>query len=328
MTQDESVDLIHFAWSIPDRGYTWDADARAEPRLGGKGEPPFLLVHPKTTRTRQYSPLPFDEPGREEAPLFQRFADIEPTQDAILKFANEYGWLGVDEPAISPYYPGVKAGEHIVTTGESLDRWRREIVELREASIIWRWLDEEDEEAMARAVRWESDGCVCVTVPRKSGRALREREILFHKRLQEDLFRLLRRDDPSVAVRSALLRTLNKKLRGLVSPCLLLDRKGQLRGFLRPHHMLGAIWLQLYQAVTGQRRLRTCQYCAGLMDVTGSRTDKAAHHKCMRREKTYRLRRKKALAGLQERLRKGRLTPEQRRRLRAREREIRVKLTR
>jgi hypothetical protein len=93
--------------------------------------------------------------------------------------------------------------------------------------------------------------------------------------------------------RAALFQEINKKLAGQVSPCLLLDRKGQVLSYVRPRTLLAALWVQLYQAVTGWRRIRPCQYCGQLMDVTGGRLTKRAHTSCAHREKMRRYRHKR-----------------------------------
>jgi hypothetical protein len=257
--------------------------------LGGAGDPPFLLVDPTTKIHSRYCPLPFDEPGGESSPLFERFANLQPTKDAIRQFAGQQGWLGIGTPVILD-------GNGQVDIGEPLERWAREIHDLQHARVLWRWLEEKDQRVQ---VEWKSKDCIIVRVHRASqrgeGRPRLARVILLHRRHHEALFRSLKRDDETRPVRTALLLLVNEKLSGSASPCLLLDRHGALQGFVRPHNLLAALWVQLYQAIQGQRRVRWCVYCGELMDVTGSRGNKKAHARCVHNAKMARYRRKRTL---------------------------------
>jgi hypothetical protein len=87
---------------------------------------------------------------------------------------------------------------------------------------------------------------------------------------------------------------INKKLAGVASLCLLLNRQGVPQGFVRPHNLLAAMWVQLYQAVQGQRRIVACKYCHKLMDVTGQRASKTTHERCALNAKMNRYRKKLA----------------------------------
>ena len=313
----ESLELIHFTWGIPDKGYLWDHQARPDPVLGGGGKPPFLLIHPDARETR-YAPLPFDEPGAETEPLFARFAALRPTEADIRDFANEYGWLGVGIPVTSQHYPGERKGFVRVIRGESLSRWRDEIRALGIAVRLYRWLLEDDQDAIKGAVRWESQQCVRVCIPRHGQRLLYRSDYGFLFQSQPS--------DPALAIRALLLSLVNQSLREHASPCLLLDKKRQPQPFIRPRNLVGALWLQLQQAILGQRQIRTCRACGGWMDVTGSRADKQAHRACVNKKKTYRLRWKASLPRCEEQLRKGQLAPARRRKLEARIRELREKL--
>ena len=104
--------------------------------------------------------------------------------------------------------------------------------------------------------------------------------MLLHRQFLPGIFPRFRRTDPTLPARVALVIQLNKKLAGVASPYLLPNRHGQLEGSVRPHNLLAALWVQLFQAITGQRRIVPCSHCGELMDVTGSRRSKKAHGRC------------------------------------------------
>ena len=84
-----------------------------------------------------------------------------------------------------------------------------------------------------------------------------------------------------------------KKLAGNLSLRLFMDEKEELRGFIVPYSLLAAMWLGLYQAITGERRVRQCEICGEYMDVTENRKTKRMHDRCSQRVRTARSRRKK-----------------------------------
>lgn len=289
MPREEAVELFSFPWYVPDRGYVWRNGVKADIHLGNIDPPPFLLVHPQFKEEKRYTPLPFDEDGKEDAPLFQRFAALTPSQEEIKAFADTWGWLGIANAVIA------KGRRVSVLKGESLERWRNEVFDLRYAVTLWNWLTSKNSTVQ---VTWESESCVSVRVslacPKKEGTPKARQEILIHRRFHPSIFLKFRRNDPTLPARVALVILINEKLAGVASPCLLLNRHEQLEGFVRPHNLLAALWVQLYQAIQGQRRIVPCCYCGELMDVTGRRRSKKAHGRCAHNAKMSHYRKKLA----------------------------------
>lgn len=287
---EETVDLIHYHWRTPENGHVWRDDMCAQDPLGGEGKPPFLTVN--NASTSQYSDpktLPFDEPGEERVPLFEKFAKLKATQEAIRRFADMNSWLGVGERVCPPGKPAE------VTRGEPLNRWRREISAMRVAVTLWKWLNRErwgGKQDGSVGVTWLSDDCVEVSI--QWGDRESRRNILLRREFLPD-FSLLCQNNPELSVKMALVRHVNKNLAEVAYPVILLNRHRNLQGFTRPRHFLGALWIQFYQAIQGWRQIRSCKYCNELMDVTGGRSTKVAHQRCVNRVKTakYKQRRKK-----------------------------------
>ena len=70
----------------------------------------------------------------------------------------------------------------------------------------------------------------------------------------------LERWEPGDIVRPAKLfiaQEVNRHLREHVSPQLLFDRSNELRPYIRPFTLLGAIWFQMYEAFTGGKKAST-----------------------------------------------------------------------
>lgn len=293
MARDEAVELFNFSWPVPDTGYEWQDDAKADPNLGegASPSPPFLVQSRLVQSPTRTCPILFDEPGDERRPLFDRFARLKPDRDSIKKFADENGALGIGVPIVLG-----NGKDRVVASGEPFLQWRSEIQILKEAVLLWSWLEGRRDPSVQ--IKHESKDSFSVQIfrPRWDNPKVQALswEKLFHRQGSEGFFRFMKGEDVAPIVRAALLTKVNKKLATNASPCLMLDRHGHLNGYIRPKNLLSAMWTQLYQAIQGQRRLRFCAHCHVLMDVTGSRQSKKAHANCAHNAKMKRYRSKLA----------------------------------
>jgi hypothetical protein len=90
--------LEYFAWGRPVDGFVWE-DARVindsvlmpKPLARDVEETRFLRWR---DRASQVVPLP---PLHKNPTLFREFASLNPTEDSFVRFANDYGWLGVSQ---------------------------------------------------------------------------------------------------------------------------------------------------------------------------------------------------------------------------------------
>ena len=88
-------EFIAFDWLVPQEGYQWaEADEMYTPPRGPYGWAPakrWLVRCPaaQNSEPRRYNPL------EDERALFRTFVDTPTTEEAILEFATQYGWLGV-----------------------------------------------------------------------------------------------------------------------------------------------------------------------------------------------------------------------------------------
>src|SRR2546423_135502 len=94
-----SVEFLAFRWRVPLAGYRWALGRDLELRVSGKWPdtmPRWVLAENDVPGAppgrREYNPL------IEHPELFRTFADLTPgDRDAILAFANQFGWLGVSK---------------------------------------------------------------------------------------------------------------------------------------------------------------------------------------------------------------------------------------
>jgi predicted nucleic acid-binding Zn ribbon protein len=94
-------------------GYAWEPRGGGPSPKGGEREAKGLLLQPRSSNIENY----FDAFEREPA-LFRIFAQLAPTPDEILGFANQYGDLAVFD-------------EDPQKRGDSLWTWREEIAKFR-----------------------------------------------------------------------------------------------------------------------------------------------------------------------------------------------------
>jgi hypothetical protein len=52
-----------------------------------------------------------------------------------------------------------------------------------------------------------------------------------------------------------------------------------------PDTLLATMWFQLYQILSGHKKLKRCLVCQQLMDVTDCRRSKRKHDHCSKRER-------------------------------------------
>lgn len=177
----------HFIQDISDKGYYWDEDAQPELEALGspydesikeKYRPPFLVEAPKTEGYYRKTLLE-DRPT-----LFLEFAELEPTKEAILRFANTYGSLlrverGIGEVLVStPLHPkgsppplGItvtKDGqEYPIVAAESLSFWRKELSNMKRIVMVWEWWKDKEVEKLAKVIRWQGTGSVAYVLSDK-----------------------------------------------------------------------------------------------------------------------------------------------------------------
>lgn len=277
-------DFARFEVRVPRSGYQWiDAALEEAPRRKRR----LLVGRPGPL----FSVGPY-ELFAEEPALFRTFADLEPTEDTILSFANRYGWLGVEKRFVyrgegRPKQPGPEIFQGKL--GEPLDVWCREILWMRRAVRLWNLLRAESTDALLHELE---DHETLELVERKQiaeaayrtgaatydpvefaqrlaesgnfGRNLNYRVITTKQLLQSESVR----SDPLFVLECGLtaLRTIVDSNLGAAAFALARVKKtgdGSVPLVLRavPKNLLAGLWLQLALAIQGNKRFVNCRQC-------------------------------------------------------------------
>jgi hypothetical protein len=305
--EDEPIELNHFPMLVPEGGYRWLDDAVPPPELGTEnanklGEAPHMVVNGKyPVAARRHFPL------LEFPDLFLRFGELELDRDSILKFANRYGWIGETG--------WVRVGTRPSVPAIGICRWHEEIQAMIMAHHLWESVENCDEHRLRNYLTWhrsefnvefrigtqkrkiltKHNPMVAGPSSLRGARPLKvELQWLINPNHEESLRAIgWKRGDMLGPARIAVMNFVNPRLAAHCHPRLYLDSRGRLIGHLTPNNLLGGIWLQFYQTILGQLKLRLCTVCKLQMDVTESRSTKRKHERCAKRERMRRYRSKR-----------------------------------
>lgn len=229
---------VAFTWKVANSGYHW----REIPEQGR-----FLCAvdafrsdwnNMFDRYQRSYRPI------EEVTGLFLEFADLEPTEGAVVEFSSKYGMLGSGDNISSAADFGV-ASLH----GESLESWSREIETLRKAVDLWRAMQRGREELLSTLKKLVGDPD---QLPMK----------VSHLQHLDD-------QDPAIAALSVIQRSASYVLRKeLGVDFLFIGNEPRLQLSLRPVSLLGAIWLQFAAAVEERRNFEKCKNCGRPFEIS------------------------------------------------------------
>jgi hypothetical protein len=290
------ADMVSFGWRVPQTGFRWELRGQAEEAAELWGVPPFLVNCDAGGSSWEYHPL-------EDRPLlFDKFARLDGSPDAILKFANKYGRLGID----TAFH--IEGSDQLME-GESLLLWQREIWRMRVCAQLWEWIRDGDAGKLGEHIIWPKDDTVWLeyweldgerTTPRRARRQLQEGTA---ERLTGKRHQLIAATGQHpwttgdvIGPAEAFLRSeVNRHLARRTDLRLLLtssEPDAEFRPHIVPHDLLAAMWYQLHRALTGERRFRRCAVCSELMDVTCNTRAKTMHSECSARARQARHREK------------------------------------
>lgn len=291
-----SSDLFPFRWDVDLDGYTVLETTEIDlfrPAIG----PRRYLTHAKPRTGREqylakvYSPL-VTQPG-----LFREFADLALTEPAVLAFANRYGLLGgAVTKAIRPDPSNATSQDSV--WGEAVAEWFAEIVFLRNAARLWDWLSNGDYASLGRHIKWRNASVSYDSTPEVDGSEppAQMHSLIASPLLDDELFRQLRPGDLTLPTLLEIQRQVNERLRKGISPQLLIDgSKASLAMYFVPSSLIGAMWLQLSEAIAGHKTYRDCRQCGHIFELRPdtARTNRVyCSNAC--KTKAYRLRPRRA----------------------------------
>ena len=298
--QHLDIQQTYFVWSKSSKDYYWYDRAEfralyAYDEVDFKVRGPFLLEKDETA-SRQYIKILEEYPK-----LFLEFIKTPVTREGILKFANSYGMLTTGEVGEI-----TKGDSTYSSRGESLDFWQKEIRELGWIFKTWEWLEEKDEQALDSVFDFSDESIDYFLSDNEvmeqfsnAGEALEmirtnkkqtfcwSAGALVSKAYQSIIYKRLE-DGGSLLTAKFLIKTLiNRHLEDYpIIPTLMLHKQDQWVSYLKPTGLLGAMWLQFFQTVIGERKLQKCAVCDLYEDVTDRTSRWTMHPGCSRRKRS------------------------------------------
>ena len=271
-----ATDYWRFPWvRFPDKFVLGIREYTQEP-LEGRKYPAIMLT--PGAETQVYFPLE-DEPG-----ISETFGGISDAS-AALDFANRFGELGLS--GVIRYQARYNSIPQAVPYGEEIRDWLFEAGKLHRFYCVWNALRDENHSELRRIIQWEHSrkyGLVVTAVFPEAKTAIA------NAGKNTQWLRSWSRGDVVGPAKLYLADQFNENMYAMASPMLLLDFKGLLRPYNSTASLLGALWLEVGQLASGVRKQLPCESCGKVMDVTGLRSDKRKHDKCVLREKMARYR--------------------------------------
>lgn len=264
------------AWDVPAEGFRW-VDAYSFGRDVNSVVERFLVAN-SSQAWRRYWPL------EDTGGLFRAFADLEPTETAILEFATRYGALGVTQGIEIPTSKPTHSNEEETFdcdfgNGERLATWIDEIQGMRHVLRVWdalqvmavddlqRWFRVEDFHGALRAVY-------------DPGETLRRAVFTHEHTPQSSLTEFqwylshseIRRitEDPSTVALSFIRTVVEGRLREQVVARMVYQEQGEggpLGVSLVPRSLLGSMWLQAARSIEAGKAFGRCRECRGWFEV-------------------------------------------------------------
>jgi hypothetical protein len=303
---ERPIEINRFRMLVPQAGYCWLDEAYPSPAWGEENRRtlnsgrPYMTVKGPSTPARVYHPF------KDTPDLFLKFKDLSLDCDSLLRFANEFGWIG--ERGQVEY-----RGAHVRAVG--LRTWTDQIQMMTIADRLLYLVSIKDQQALSRYFVWhpkrfdvqvriEMNGkAMCPTTPGSVSNPKRGRLcgwLVGVHIMPYEIPELPKLGwGPHDFTRPALViaaNIINEQLEQFCRPALIMDDKNaRLRGHWTAANLLGCIWLQFYLSVIGQLKLRRCTVCGLEMDVSHSRKSKRVHERCSKNGRQARWRAKQKL---------------------------------
>jgi hypothetical protein len=272
--------------------------------------PPWLV--PKGEMSQRYAPLAISVLHRKFARLFDK--------DSIREFADRYGLLG------NPVPLGPKGGGTWVL-GESLEHWYKESHELGILLVIWDMVKKQDAGKLGQIIVWPSGNRVILRIKTVFDKKHKEWQILdwgdgkpaSPQSIEADHL-LAMRGKTNIEISTYLLamrgktnsnpelldrwktydvieparyfvcREVNQRLKGHISPQVLPFLGSKI--YLFPDSLLSAMWLMLFNEITGALNLRRCDNCGEWKQVLKERKTFFCSARCRQAKHRIRLKEK------------------------------------
>jgi hypothetical protein len=226
-------------------------------------------------------------------------------RNGIVDFANTYGLLG-RSPA--GYTRWLEVPEELIDDWDLHWVWSEAISEMRNLVQLWDLLRARDHRRLKDHVRWEGDSVIYDNHPElPAGSSVghhgpQKVVVIASRETRQDWFEYFTPGDVITPAQFHLMAGINAWLQGLADPRLRWDEKqGRPVSKIVPSSLLGALWLQLHQAVAGQKEYRQCAVCQGWFEIS-PKVSRASRRYCSDacRSQAYRDRKKVGQQGHEE----------------------------
>jgi len=316
--------IINFSWEIPKSGFEW-----GERCMRGVKQPTLFLVERDTPAEDVEfpggdGPLTYYNPLTITG-LFRSFADIEPTRESILQFANRYGFLG-GRARFSVRSLESRKKRRGYCNGEAFETWVVEILTMRHALEFWQRARARDMKWLSQFIQWSEVPTLGATLATYVGPKIPPAasqtplQLEFSIGLKADLSlpanpidryvfaswapSALRHGPPRpvffplgdelAPAWTALQGIINTKLTHYPANANVgwseSARDRVLRLKLIPTSLISALWLQFATGVEGDRKYRRCETCHVWFEVGTHAREGAKFCRNACRFKAYRMR--------------------------------------
>jgi hypothetical protein len=230
----ESADLVVFQEEVPKGGIVWRGTGEEARLVPKESEPEIIAIYPA-----KKSPTLF----REFALLFDDY-----TPEAILGFANRYGWLGLGEKIETPDGKEIPA--------EKLESWRHHIARLWSFIRAWDLASGRNLRAMKEHLEIVGGGkAERAQVTPDGGEVLGNLELPGPDAPDHASLLRARRHLKEIVV-TAVTDELYKRVE-----CRPIYYAGRVEFRIQPKDLLGCMWLQFGLSLENDTQARPCEVC-------------------------------------------------------------------
>lgn len=226
--------------------------------------------------------------------LFRLLAQTEPTPAGIVRFADEYGWLGSERAPGGGYElveltqeprhsdgrkhrqqsSALEAGEtklyrkpqadpeRIFATAERLDLWKAEIARLDDLVGLWQLITDKKNQRLKSYIEWDI----------RDGVFYYDKTLITSRHNDPKTFEEVRTGRVIGAARNHLVNEIDQSL-AKINPTLTLENGRPCLKYVA-HLVYATVWFQFARAIEGNLEFKACSVCGTLFEANSVRSDR------------------------------------------------------
>jgi hypothetical protein len=160
---------------------------------------------------------------------------------------------------------------------ESYQIWRDELTDFALTYQLWRCVEENRLSDLGKYIHWDKDdrGKNAIFI------IFDDHMLLAGEGQNQAAFNTFVKDDVIAPARFFMQTVLTNKLKEGISLVPVQDSSWKLHRYDMPIDLIHALWLQLFWAVTDEKKFVPCEWCGLMLEVTDkTRSTKKYHDKC------------------------------------------------